>query len=175
MNGRRVCELHPGLGEPASSNPRQRLCQLAAPLQLRKGDVLTVLGEYDATRPRLGAMAHLMIYALDDASSEGDGRRVVLRPRDTLGAGAAACRLPASKRLVASLPSLAAYPFAVGANLKAEVAAHRLGGVVAGLPGLRARLKWTAVRARYKDVVLARNLQCVVAEAAASRGVTDST
>ena len=48
-------------------------------------------------------------------------------------------------------------------------------GLVAGLPGLRARLKWTAVRARYKDVVLARNLQCVVAEAAASRGVTDST
>ena len=178
VNGRRVCELRPcagepassNPGEPASSNPRQRLCQMAAPLKLRKGDVLTVLSEYDAARPRLGAMAHLMIYALDDHGRKGDDRKVVLRPREVLGAGTAACRLPASKRLVASLPSLAAYPFAVGANLKAEVAAHRLGRVVAALPGLRARLKWSAVRARYKDAVLARNLQCVVAEAEAAAG-----
>ena len=111
---------------------------------------MTILGEYDAAQPRLGATAHLTLYALDDASSD---RKVILRPRDVLTKGAAACRLPASTRLVESLPALAAYPFAVGATLEAEVAAHRLGRAVAALATRR------AVRARHKDVVLARNLR----------------
>ena len=62
---------------------------------------------------------------------------------------------------VESLPALAAAPPS-GATLQAEVAAHRLGRVVAALPGLRRR--W-----RSKDVVLARNLQCVVAGAGRRR------
>ena len=64
-----------------------------------------------------------------------------------------------------SLPALAAYPFAVGATLRAELAAHRLGRAVAAL--LQGR---RAVRARSKDVVLARNLRCFVAEAEAAAG-----
>ena len=99
-------------------------CDFEGGVDLGRQGALTLVGEYDAATPVLGAMAQFYVFAAGAPPAKWSKApfRSVAEPTPKPFAGPGRCMIP--NDVGESIEALRLYPTAIGANVAAEIDRH---------------------------------------------------